>query len=169
MGERIWRNVTEMTYNFGGQERRIYGKRNNRKHWCIAISTFPSLCRTARELGFNFQQLQNRLSDPPGLVSNLYRSYFPRGKVAGAWSWQLTSMVWCFFRLPLKYSEHGSWRIKHRGCFVLFYAQHVITATSTSLWHIFLRFLLIFTSHSKYICLPSHLFSCGFILKNVSV
>lgn len=48
-----------MTYTFGGQERRIYGNRSNRKHLCNAIDTFPSLCWTARELGFNFQQRQN--------------------------------------------------------------------------------------------------------------
>lgn len=36
----IWRNVTEVTDTFGGQERIIYGNRNNGKHWCIATSTF---------------------------------------------------------------------------------------------------------------------------------
>jgi len=73
-----------MTDTFGGQEIRIYGNRNDRKHWCIAIATFSSLCSMARELEFYFQQPQNRLAVPPGLISNLYRSYFPRGKVAEA-------------------------------------------------------------------------------------
>jgi hypothetical protein len=33
----------------------------------------------------------DRLWDPPNLLSNVYRSAFPKREVVGDWSWSLTS------------------------------------------------------------------------------
>jgi hypothetical protein len=41
---------------------------------------------------FSTPQSQNRLWDPPSLLSNKLREPFPLGKAAGPWSWTLTSI-----------------------------------------------------------------------------